>query len=344
MRIVLFGAGKNLKQFLSESPLLSYVTIVAILDNDEGKWGTKIQGYTISSPQELEKEEYEKIVVTAYYEDIKGQLVRQFNVDEGKIIKLEWLIVPSLFNTGDISFKCELNRCYSISDLVKGEIITQNRLEDFFFYGNHNPITKWWHYFEVYHRYFNKFVGTQVRILEIGVYKGGSLQMWKDYFGNKAVIIGIDIDKNCKQYEDNQIHICIGSQNNIEFLQKVSEKYGPFDIVLDDGSHFMEHQILTFETLFPLLKPEGIYLCEDTHTSYWSLFCGALQDDDTFIEYSKKLIDEINGQHVKKEYKDFHSKFWGILKGLHFYDSMVVAEKTKTGYAIESIEGNVLGN
>lgn len=338
MRVVIFGAGKKFNHFL-ESPLSSYIKIIAVLDNDEKKWGTKIEGCLIGSPQILKGLNFDKIVITAYYDEIKEQLIVQYNVDEAKIIKLEWLIVPSLFNTGDIGFKCDYDCCYSISDLVKGEIITHNRLEDFFFYGNHNPITKWWHYFEIYHQYFNKFVGTQVKILEIGVYKGGSLQMWRDYFGNKAVIIGIDINENCKQYEDNQIHICIGSQNDTAFLERVSEQYGPFDIVLDDGSHFMEHQITAFETLFPLLKSGGVYLCEDTHTSYWSLFYGALQSKDTFIEYSKKLVDEINGQHVRKEYKDFRSKFWGILKGLHFYDSMVVAEKNRTGYVIESVEG-----
>lgn len=340
MNIVFFGAGKNLKRFINESPLLKYVTVIAVLDNDEEKWGEQIGGYTIGSPQKLERMDYDKIVVTAYYEEIKEQLMAQYNMDECKVIKLEWLIVPSLFNTGDIDFNCDYNKCYSISDLVKGKVIVHNRLEEFFFYENHNPITKWWHYFEIYHQHFNKFIGTQVKMLEIGVYKGGSLQMWRDYFGIKASIIGIDIDENCKQYEDNQIHICIGSQNDTLFLQKVSEDYGPFDIVLDDGSHFMEHQIATFETLFPLLKPGGIYLCEDTHTSYWSFFHGALQDENTFIEYSKRLVDEINGQHVKKEYEDFRSKFWGILKGIHFYDSMVVAEKKRTGYAIESVVGN----
>lgn len=340
MRVVLFGAGRNLNRFLKESPLLSYITIVAVLDNDEGKWGTRIKEYTVDSPQTLAGLSYDKIVVTAYYEEISEQILAQYKLDETKIIKLEWLIVPALFNVGDIGFDCDYDQCYSITDLIPDKIVTHNRLEEFFFRENHNPITKWWHYFEIYHQYFSKFVGTHVKMLEIGVCKGGSLQMWRDYFGDKAVITGIDIDENCKQHEDDQIHVCIGSQNDIEFLKRTWEQYGPFDIVLDDGSHFMDHQIATFETLFPMLKAGGVYICEDTHTSYWTFFNGALRDETTFIEYSKGLVDDINGQHVKKEYEKFQTRFWGILKGLHFYDSMVVAEKNRTGFAIESVEGN----
>lgn len=339
MRVLLFGAGKNLDRFLRESPVVRYITIIGILDNDEGKWGNPFGSYTVESPDKLLKLDYDKIAVTAYYDDIRKQLLCRYKLDETKIIKLEWLIVPCIYNVGDISFDCEYERCYSISDLVPHKIITHNRLEDFFFHEKHNPIRKWWHYFEIYHQYFRKFVGINVRMLEIGVYKGGSLQMWKDYFGDKAIIVGIDIDENCRQYADDSIHVCIGSQNDVVFLNKVWNQYGPFDIVLDDGSHFMEHQIKTFDVLFPMLRAGGVYMCEDTHTSYWPLFRGALRDASTFIEYGKGLVDEINGQHVRKEYENFQTKFWGILKAIHFYDSMVVAEKRRTGFAIESEEG-----
>lgn len=336
MKIVLFGAGKKLNRFIKESPVAGYITITGILDNDEDKWGSQIGKYTVDPPEILTNLDYDKIVITAYYEEIRKQLLCQYKLEEERIIRLEWLIVPALFNVGDITFDCDYDCCYSVTDLVPDRIITHNRLEDFFFYGRHNPIRKWWHYFEIYHQYFNRFVGSNVKMLEIGVYKGGSLQMWKDYFGNKAMVVGIDIDEACKQYEDDQINICIGSQNDVDFLETVWEQYGPFDIVLDDGSHFMEHQITTFEALFPRLKADGVYICEDTHTSYWSLFQGAFQKEDTFIEYSKKLVDEINGQHVKMEYENFKTKFWGILKALHYYDSMVVAEKKRTGLAVES--------
>lgn len=340
MRVVLFGAGKKLTRFMEGHPIVKYITIAAIMDNDAAKWGVQIGEYVIQSPRALAGLEYDKIVVTAYYEDIREQLVSQYKLDAAQIIPLEWLIVPALFNVGDIEFDCEYNQCYSISDLTSGKIITHNRLEDFFFYEKHNPITKWWHYFEIYHQYFNKFVGGHINMLEIGVYKGGSLQMWRDYFGDNATIVGVDIDGNCKQYEENHIHVCIGSQNDAGFLENIAEQYGPFDIVLDDGSHFMQHQITAFEVLFPKLREGGVYMCEDTHTSYWSSFDGKWRDETTFIEYGKRLVDEINGQHVKREYESFQTKYWGILKGIHFYDSMVVAERKRTGFVIESIEKN----
>lgn len=339
MRVVLFGAGKNLKRFLRESPVVSYITIVGILDNDKGKWGKLVERYVVDPPDKLSTLKYDKIVITAYYDEIWEQLLGGYELDEKKIIKLEWLIVPGLFYVGDIGFDCPYGHCYAISDLIPDKIITHNRLEDFFFHKNHNPIRKWWHYFEIYHQYLNPFVGTDVRLLEIGVYKGGSLQMWKDYFGEKAVIVGIDINEDCKQFAEERIYVAIGSQGDSGFLKSVWEQYGPFDIVLDDGSHFMKDQIKTLETLFPMLREGGIYMCEDTHTSYWPLFQGALLDKNTFIEYSKRLVDEINGQHVKKEYEAFQTKFGGTLKALHFYDSMVVAEKRRTGFVLESEEG-----
>ena len=89
---------------------------------------------------------------------------------------------------------------------------TMNPLEHFFFYGQHNKMTKWCHYFEVYHRHFQKYRNKPVTILEIGVWGGGSLQMWKKYFGDECRIVGIDIMDECKNYEEDRIKIYIGSQ------------------------------------------------------------------------------------------------------------------------------------
>ena len=96
----------------------------------------------------------------------------------------------------------------------------QNPLHKYFYKNRRNIIHKWTHYFEVYHRYFRKFVGTKCVILEIGVSQGGSLQMWKDYFGEKARIFGIYINPECKQFEEDQIEVFIGSQADREFLRK----------------------------------------------------------------------------------------------------------------------------
>jgi hypothetical protein len=100
-----------------------------------------------------------------------------------------------------------------------------------------------------------------VRVLEIGVDHGGSLQMWKEYFGLKAQIIGVDIEPRCAEYAESQIDICIKNQCDASLTQ-----LGPFDIVIDDGSHICAHQSITFRNLWPHTR--GVYLIEDCHNGY----------------------------------------------------------------------------
>jgi methyltransferase family protein len=120
-------------------------------------------------------------------------------------------------------------------------------------------IDKWSHYFPIYEHHFAKFVGRPIRLLEIGVGHGGSLQMWKRYFGPKAEIHGFDIDPRCEEYEEEQINIWIGDQSIIGPL------WGGLDIVIDDGSHLREDQVSSFKDLWPCVVPGGIYLIEDCH-------------------------------------------------------------------------------
>ncbi len=130
-------------------------------------------------------------------------------------------------------------------------------------------IHKWRHYFEIYDRHFSKYRGTDVNVLEIGVYHGGSLQMWKNYFGTDARIYGIDINPDCARFEEDQIQIIIGDQADRDFLGKVAADLPQVDVLIDDGGHTMVQQQNTFEVMFPLVAPDGVYLCEDLHTSYW---------------------------------------------------------------------------
>jgi hypothetical protein len=120
-------------------------------------------------------------------------------------------------------------------------------------------VDKWYHYFEIYDRHFSRFRGEPIRVLEIGVDHGGSLQLWKQYFGAYAQIVGLDIDPRCKQYEENQIGIKIGNQADVALLKSL----GGFDIVIDDGSHRLQDQLASFEALWPSTR--GVYLIEDCH-------------------------------------------------------------------------------
>lgn len=137
-----------------------------------------------------------------------------------------------------------------------------------------NDTDKRLQYLEVYNKYFERFRNTDVTIMEIGVYQGASLQLWKEYFGSKCKIIGIDINEECIKYNDGQIEVEIGSQESIYFWNYIKNKYPKIDIILDDGGHTMKQQIVTFEQMFSHLSENGVYMCEDVFTSYWTPWGG----------------------------------------------------------------------
>jgi hypothetical protein len=95
-------------------------------------------------------------------------------------------------------------------------------------------IWKWTHYFDIYERYFHRFVGTEVVIVEIGIYSGGSLDMWKNYFGPRCQVYGIDIESACKAYEGDTSAFASETSGSVpgEF-----KKQPRVDILIDDGGH-----------------------------------------------------------------------------------------------------------
>lgn len=202
-----------------------------------------------------------------------------------------------------------------------------NDLEKHFEQNTGKLIHKWRHYFEIYDRHFSRFRGAEVNIVEFGVSHGGSLQMWKDYFGPKCRIYGVDIDPHCKQFEEERVEIFIGDQENREFLRSLAAKVPKIDILIDDGGHKMAQQINTFEELFYRVDERGVYLCEDMHTSYWPKWGGRYRKPDTFVEYSKDFIDYINAWHSMEKDKLDVSDFTRQVHSLHYYDSILVIEK-----------------
>jgi hypothetical protein len=186
-------------------------------------------------------------------------------------------------------------------------------------------IHKWKHYFPVYERHFALFVNRSVTMLEIGCGDGGSLQMWKRYLGPHAQIVGIDIETRCRNFEDDQIAVRIGSQDDTLFLDSVVAEFGPFDIVLDDGSHMMPHVSASFEHLYAGLTKNGVYLVEDLHTAYWPEYGGGLGKADTFIERAKALVDELNADHARDA--QMPTDFTRTTHSICFYDSIVVFER-----------------
>ena len=151
-------------------------------------------------------------------------------------------------------------------------------LLNYFLKNKKKRISKWLHYFDIYESYFSKYRNKRINMLEIGVLEGGSLQMWKSYFGSKANLYGMDINPACKKLEEKGIKILIGDQADRTFLRKIRSELPKLDIILDDGGHTMKQQIATFEELYPHLKEDGIYMCEDLQTSYCPSSEGATKE------------------------------------------------------------------
>lgn len=159
-----------------------------------------------------------------------------------------------------------------------------NPLRNYFEQHRTGPgIWKWEHYFDIYHRHLSPFRNRPVHILEIGVYSGGSLSMWTDYFGSNSTVHGVDIQSSCKVYELNQVRISIGDQGDRAFWRRFKKTAPLIDVVVDDGSHGLGDQIVSFEELFPHLRAGGVYICEDIH------------GPNNFFAYAHKLTDILNG-------------------------------------------------
>lgn len=209
-------------------------------------------------------------------------------------------------------------------------------LYDIFLRNRRQDIAKWHHYFDVYERHLAPYHNRPVTLLEIGLWQGGSLRMWREYFGPAARICGIDVDPATAAYRRDGYEIFVGDQADPAFLGRVKQALPAIDIVIDDGGHRMSQQVASFEALYPATT--DVYIVEDTHTSYWPEY----QDraEGTFIDYAKDKVDALHEWHRKHENRRFYmvppedrtetievSAFCAQTRGVHFYDSMVVFEK-----------------
>ncbi len=201
---------------------------------------------------------------------------------------------------------------------------------------------KWWHYFAVYERFLGELRRTPIRFLEIGVYKGGSLAMWREYFHPDTIIVGIDIDSSCKAYDApaSNVHVRIGDQSDVDFLDRVISEFGPFDVILDDGSHVCSHMIATFGHAFLNgLTDSGLYIAEDTHSNFWP---GYRDQAYSFIDFCKDLVDLSHSHYVDNTIWSFSKgdsrRCTGIevpsigqqIEEISFFDSMIVVRRSKS--------------
>nr|Q83WF2.1 RecName: Full=Mycinamicin VI 2''-O-methyltransferase; AltName: Full=Mycinamicin biosynthesis protein E [Micromonospora griseorubida]BAC57026.1 methyltransferase [Micromonospora griseorubida] len=186
-----------------------------------------------------------------------------------------------------------------------------------------------------YDRHFRDYRNQQVRVLEIGVggYKhpewgGGSLRMWKSFFP-RGQIYGLDImDKS--HVDELRIRTIQGDQNDAEFLDRIARRYGPFDIVIDDGSHINAHVRTSFAALFPHVRPGGLYVIEDMWTAYWPGFGGQADPQEcsgTSLGLLKSLIDAIQHQELPSDPNRSPGYVDRNIVGLHVYHNVAFVEK-----------------
>lgn len=190
------------------------------------------------------------------------------------------------------------------------------------------------HYFPIYQSVLTR----TERMLEIGVDRGGSLRMWREYLPD-ATIVGLDISPKVAQYDDpqNDIHVRVGDQTDTSFLSSVLEEFGPFDTVLDDGGHTNKQMIASFQYLFPRLKPGGVYIVEDVCANYWTLY---RDQRESFVDFTKWLMDAMHAHYQQmssvyqlmeghqKRVKEVRVPFaTTIIDRIEVFDSVVVVHR-----------------
>lgn len=177
-------------------------------------------------------------------------------------------------------------------------------------------------YFHVYETLFSRYVGQRFTFVEIGVLNGGSLNMWRQFFGPGARIVGIDMNPAALRWEDAGFEIFIGDQADPGFWARLKAELGAVDVLLDDGGHTNLQQIVTVAHALPLVRDGGLVVVEDTHTSYFTEFGNP--STHSFMSYAKRLVDHVNSRTpgLPKHEPDWS----GEIASIRFFESIVAFE------------------
>jgi hypothetical protein len=164
---------------------------------------------------------------------------------------------------------------------------SSGRLEDYFDANTTGPgIWKWRHYFPIYERHLARFAGTDAVIVEIGIYSGGSLPMWREYFGERATIVGVDIEPACRAYEREGVRVVIGDQADPGFWADFRREFPRVDVLIDDGGHAPGQQITTLREMLPHMQLGGVFVCEDV--------AGSMQAFHSYVDAYTRPIHDVD--------------------------------------------------
>lgn len=189
-----------------------------------------------------------------------------------------------------------------------------------------------------YDEHFRRIRNQAVRMLEIGIggyhrddVGGDSLRTWQRYF-RRGLIYGLDITEKPADFGP-RVRALQGDQNDPEFLDELGRTAGPFDVIVDDGSHINEHVLTSFRYLFPHVRAGGFYVIEDLQTSYWPSYGGSKDGSSlTTIEMLKSIIDGLHNEVIPSNDKDLFSREYQNVGSVHIYSTMAIIEKT---YGVE---------
>ncbi|HEY2566100.1 MAG TPA: SAM-dependent methyltransferase [Candidatus Aquirickettsiella sp.] len=216
---------------------------------------------------------------------------------------------------------------------INGAILDESKISirDIFYQHEQNVSDKWVNYFDIYDECFSRYIANNSNVLEIGVQNGGFLQILSKYLKN-ASIYGVDIDPKVLNLKlEPNMHVY-----NFNIIDESALKKNlnaiEFDIIIDDGSHICSDIIQTFKLFFSKLKPGGVFLIEDLHTSYWESHGGSYLAADSAIEFFKKFADLLNFYHIKdhrfeENLSSSDRYIFQWLRSIYFYDSVVVIHK-----------------
>jgi Methyltransferase domain len=211
---------------------------------------------------------------------------------------------------------------------------------------------KWSIYLHEYDRIFSPYRDQPLKLLEIGVSHGGSLEIWSKYFAQAVKLVGCDINRNCARlsYDEPNIAVVVGDANVDETYRRLLEEASDFDLIIDDGSHRSGDVVRSFARYFDHLNDGGLYVVEDLHCSYWEGWQGGLHLTESSMAFFKKLADTINHEHwgtgetrgeflrsFKIKYRaEFGEEMLTHIHSIEFINSMCIVRKSKP-------ENNILG-